>query len=100
MKLLLCLSLNLLGLVGFSQFEMPKRTFKVNALSRKNPNTTATPNLERSTNSNETIKFESSFLKTEAPWKSISNLKNINLIFVQICYKSWQVAALQMLIYG
>ena len=78
MKFLLCLSLNLLFLVGFSQFETPKRTFKVNALSRKNPNTTATPSLERSSNSNETIKFESTFLKTEAPWKSISNLKNIS----------------------
>ena len=78
MKLLLCLSLNLLGLIGFSQFEMPKRMFKVNAISPKKPNTTATPSLERSTNSNETIKFESTFLKTEAPWKSISNLKDIS----------------------
>ena len=68
----------LLGFVGFAQFEMPKRMFKVNALAKKNPNTTATPSLERSTNSNEAIKYESTFLKNEAMWKSSSALPNVS----------------------
>lgn len=78
MKIIFCAYFFIFGLMAFSQFEMPKRTFKADALSIKNPNTTVSPSLERSTNSNATIKFESSFLKKEAPWKSISNLPKIS----------------------
>ena len=83
MKLVVYLSVLLYTLVGFAQFEMPKRMFKVNAITKKNPNTTATPSLERSTNSVNEIKFESAFLKSEAPWKSISNLPNLSDITSQ-----------------
>ena len=83
MKLVIYLSVLLYTLVGFAQFEMPKRMFKVNAITKKNPNTTATPSLERSTNSVNEIKFESAFFKSEAPWKSISNLPNVSDITSQ-----------------
>lgn len=78
MKIIFCAYFFIFSFMAFSQFEMPKRTFKADALSKKNPNTIASPSLERSTNSNAVIKFESKFLKNEAPWKSISNLPKIS----------------------
>lgn len=78
MKFIFSLIFTVFFLAGFAQFEMPKRLFKVNAITRKNPNTTATPSLERSTNSNEAIKYESTFFKNDATWKSISKLPNVS----------------------
>lgn len=78
MRFLFCVFLFVFSLIGCAQFEMPKRMFKVNALTTKNPNIRATPSLERSTNSNEAIKYESTFLKNEAPWKSISTLPDVS----------------------
>ena len=83
MKYLIFCFLAVFSWFGFAQFETPKRLFKVSAISKKNPNSTASPSLERSTNSSNEIKFESSFLKNEAPWKSISNLPSVSDISSQ-----------------
>ncbi len=84
MKFLLYIIFFMCIVDGFAQFEMPKRLFKVNAITKKNPNTSTNPSLERSTNSNEAIKFKSTFLKNEAPWKSISNLPNVGDLSTQL----------------
>ena len=56
----------------YAQFELPKRKIGIAAIPQKQtPNTTINPT------PNNAIKFESAFLKKEAPWQSISNLPKV-----------------------